>query len=330
MRFFGCLLFLSLFTNTILAQVALNDTLNKYDSNGVKQGLWKENANNTEYCDYILINYKDNIPTGAVKGFYNNGSIAFKGTYDNGVLTGEWKFYYKSGQLKLIGEKVKNLDEGRWLIYSENGEIAKEIFYKEGVVIKEKNNFNNEIYGYDIRLTIDYNVPLPPPVVFDEDSLLIKYFSGEIAWKAYYKDKVMIDKLTLYYKDGKKWMENTFEKGLKEGEFMQWNEEGQVIKKCSFVNNELSGVYLKYHNNGNPKVEAFYKSGIEQGVHKEYFESGKLHIEYEVKDGKAHGYWKGYYESGQLWAAGKMQNGEKIEEFKEYTSEGELITKDEK
>lgn len=67
---------------------------------------------------------------------YENGQIAFKGEFLNGLAVGKHKWYHHNGQIELEGKYQSDTKQGDWIRYNENGEELIKITYKNGIEIK--------------------------------------------------------------------------------------------------------------------------------------------------------------------------------------------------
>lgn len=138
-------------------------TLNKVDSLGLKQGMWKEFKIPfdfvTQYIaikvpkikrDYYLLTkdkdrkyfpiiecigeYKNGMKAGIWSEYYSNGKIKSQVEYENGIPFGKCKFFWENGVLEMeciIGTET-NIPT---IIYEENGTLlSKEIGVKSEVI----------------------------------------------------------------------------------------------------------------------------------------------------------------------------------------------------
>ena len=154
-------------------------------------------------------------------------------------------------------------------------------------------------------------------------------------WMFYYnKDKRRIMDITLYHSNGKKRMHYAYA-GLKKddleyayqeplpdhiidsegygfdqapyGSEEEWDADGQLIKKCSYVFkpyrsldkiNELDGPFVLYHNNGNIKEKGNYHEGQKHGLWTKFHFNGKIEETGEYEYGFPIKTWKGYHDDG--------------------------------
>lgn len=117
-----------------------NDTINRIDSNNIKQGYWIEyKLDNIVFdidydvdstCkgivhkglkfisskvfypkDYTITfagKYIDDQKVGVWKSYYENGNLWKKALYQKGRLIGEFKVFYEDGKPKIIGKQLSD------------------------------------------------------------------------------------------------------------------------------------------------------------------------------------------------------------------------------
>lgn len=99
--------------------------------------------------------------TGEIVGYYQNGKVSRKMTYNKGSFVGNYEEYYQNGQVKEI-EKYENTErQGEVITYYEDGKIkekknyhlgefhgAYEEYYPNGKLKLRANYIDGEIYGW--------------------------------------------------------------------------------------------------------------------------------------------------------------------------------------
>jgi uncharacterized protein len=88
--------------------------------------------------------YKNGLPDGEWKHYYNNGKLRFAGSYILGNAEGKHKTYYDNGKIKEEGAYVVGKKEGAWKKYDAEGNLLMTITYEsdvekkiDGIKIKE-------------------------------------------------------------------------------------------------------------------------------------------------------------------------------------------------
>lgn len=150
----------------------------EFDENGnikVKRTFsdGKQNGETTEYFEngniHRIVNFNDGKAHGKATTFFNsnsenkicricffdngnlngpyteyfeNNNIKRNWSYKKGQLDGEQISYYENGQIREKGFFVDDMKHGKNIIFTEFGMIAREIIYKNGEILKEKDNIN--------------------------------------------------------------------------------------------------------------------------------------------------------------------------------------------
>ena len=164
----------------------------------------------------------------------------------------------------------------------------------------------------------------PAPTPSDLSGFIAEQISGSDAELASRKDAsgVLVEK-------------GVIRNGKKDGIFMTYHPNGRIKTIGSYVNDQLSGVYLElsdreqvesktnYLNGvlhgphatykfGRPTLELTYANGLQEGEFKEYSDRGKLSRTGSFKEGKLHGSLKSYDEEENITMEFEYKNGEKV------------------
>ena len=134
-------------------------------------------------------------------------------------------------------------------------------------------------------------------------------------------------KVTLVDNRVKPKTEETFlyKNGLKDGLYMLFNENGQLLVSENYKENLLNGLFDYFHENGQLHVKGIYKNGnpidgqLEyffsngsikkrenykdgklNGPYESFYEDGTIEIKVNYKDGKLNGLWEGFHENGTI------------------------------
>ena len=100
--------------------------------------------------------------------------------------------------------------------------------------------------------------------------------------------------------------------GVYHGNYMKFNERGQLELKASYKNNKLHGPWGRYRF-GRPETTANYRDGELDGVYKEYYNrDGKLQKEIHYKMGVQHGPYRFYNEEGAITLEYEYKDGEQV------------------
>ena len=79
----------------------------------------------------------------------------------------------------------------------------------------------------------------------------------------------------------------------------------------SIENGKREGAWVWYHSNGQVMSKLFLKNGLAQGTGVRYYSNGQLHNKVNYKDDKEEGAWVSYWDNGQLASKGNWNKGKK-------------------
>ncbi|MTI23421.1 toxin-antitoxin system YwqK family antitoxin, partial [Fulvivirga kasyanovii] len=79
--------------------------------------------------------------------------------------------------------------------------------------------------------------------------------------KGYYEDNLYTGIVVTRHANGEKKFESDFVKGLDNGQFKEWDEDGHLIEKSNSKKGKLHGKYVRYYPNGQKHFETTYKEG---------------------------------------------------------------------
>ncbi|MEE4115497.1 MAG: hypothetical protein V2I37_04980 [Marinilabiliaceae bacterium] len=228
---------------------------------------------------------------------YPNGSISSEGTIRDGKPDGYWKSYYVTGVLKSEGARRNFMLDSIWVFYTQTGDTLEKINYlfgkKSGYYYKYKRDNNYGVYIYSRELFAGDK---------REGNAIIYFPGGNV-------------KQTLPYSNGKK-----------QGLSREYDSEGNIITLYEYNNDFLvsrerinrtdnkglkQGDWKEFHDNGTLKKEMNYRNDLLHGYYKEYNERGIMVLAM-------------LYDMGQL-VEESVEDDPDIEIKNRYDSEGRLI-----
>ena len=146
-----------LFAFSLYAQV---DTagINKLDSKGRKQGVWKKYEKGKLLYEG---QFKDNVPYGTFKYYFANGKLKSISDFQQGVHKVKSTLYHDNGKLASEGIFVDQLKDGVWKYYAKNGQLItleeyalgkrtgewKTFSVEDGNLLEESNYLNDKLNG---------------------------------------------------------------------------------------------------------------------------------------------------------------------------------------
>ncbi len=165
-------LFLSLFFTIILTTAYAQKSVNQFDKDGQRHGLWTKNYHKTDQKRYEgVFKYGKEIDSfkyytlsegksvlSAVKVFNENNSLAdvtffasnkkviSEGQMNGRLYIGQWIFYQNNSTTKMIVENynTEGLLEGERFVYYKNGLVGEKAFYENGKLNGEAKWFSEK------------------------------------------------------------------------------------------------------------------------------------------------------------------------------------------
>jgi len=108
------------------------------------------------------------------------------------------------------------------------------------------------------------------------------------------------ENLCVYLSNGQYYSRGDIKKGLRDGNWEYWHENGHKERKANYKDGKLIGeTEYFYHETGQIKKEENYKDGKKNGKTTRWHENGQIESEENYKDGDLHGKLTGWYENGQ-------------------------------
>lgn len=202
------------------------DTIKNYiDINGLKQGYWEKKYPNGKIK--YQAHFKNDVPVGEFKRYYNNGQLFARIIYDNeGKGTGDATYYWDDGKLlakgKLVNIKQK---QGEWKIYNVQGKLLRTINYDKGV----KNGLQTT-YFHEGGVAEKANF-----VNGKKEGLQVQFFpNGDTSLVMYYKNGEFDGPIISYWPNGHIKVKGAYKNGLKEGVWEFYDQRGHLVKTIEY------------------------------------------------------------------------------------------------
>jgi len=217
-------LILSLF---FLCGILAAQPINKTDSLGRKQGLWKKFSGDTLKYQGTFLNDK---PDGEFKYFYPDGKIKALTMYADSGRKAQTVMYFSNGVKNAEGLFVDKKKDGLWIYYGANGKKISEENYKTGV------KDGTWKYFYDngkINKTENYKNNML------EGECLEFYADSVVKTKCLYLQNKLNGKFQFFYNSGKILYTGIYKNDRKTGEWMFFSENGLGNRKLTYNNGTL-------------------------------------------------------------------------------------------
>jgi uncharacterized protein len=193
---------------------------------------------------------------------YPNGTVSSEGLIKNGKPEGFWKSYYITGIKMSEGRRKSFQLDSIWIFYDQAGDTAKKINYlfgkKNGWYYEYKKDPSHGVYLWSKEL-----------------------FAGDKKEGTAY----------LFFPDGKIQQTISYNSGKKEGLSKEYDKDGNIMTLLEYSNDFLvsrskinrtdnkglkQGDWMEFYPNGAKKSEKTFKDDLLHGYYKEYDRSGRL------------------------------------------------------
>jgi antitoxin component YwqK of YwqJK toxin-antitoxin module len=220
-----------------------NDTINKIDKNGMKQGHWIKKYPNghIQYNGY----FKDNNPAGIFKRYFENDTINSILVFSSDGKEAMASLYHPNGFMASSGKFINQLKEGKWKFFSSNikGYLISEEEYKSGI----------------------------------RNGISVKYYPNSApAEKVTYINDLRNGEWTQYFPDGTICLKANYVKGKLQGSFSVFFGNGKAEYIGQYKDDTRDGIWKIYNSGGNLKYSIKYLDGIAQDSEKFRQESDYL------------------------------------------------------
>ena len=205
------------------------DTINKIDASGRKQGYWikKDQSGKKIYEG----RFQDNIPIGEFKYFYPEGGIkavsfmSLKGTHAHTVA------YFRNGKKNAEGNYLNEKRDSIWRFYSEvDATLVSQEFYKEGK--KEGKMYNYYPGEGKAEMTSWKNGIREGPWE--------TYFpNGKVKLKCTYKNELKNGPIQIFFSSGKIMISGQYLNGIAIGTWIYYKESGGILRKETYENGRV-------------------------------------------------------------------------------------------
>lgn len=283
-----------------------------------------------------VIRYDGNTKT--LKDYDLRGQLISIARYTNGQLHGEQKAFYPKGQLMNRAQYEQGFQVGRYVYYYGNGNLGETSYYKifegEGGRESFKHGEQKEFYpNGQLKNITRYEQGLQ----VGED---VRYYAnGNLAGTLYFKifegkdgpESLRHGEIEQYHVSGYLQVKGRFEKGEREGLWLEYNKDGLEAEK-EYVDGKVHGSVTLYYKNGEVMERYHYYDEVvvngtllhtvTNGKRSVYYESGNIKKVQSYKWGKLVGEQKEYFENGQLKSLRVIDEDRQNREITGYDEQG--------
>lgn len=167
----------------------------------------------------------------------------------------------------------------------------------------------------DGAIYLDEPEPEPPPTVVQQYKVEDKYPDDQVRVQREVirlsNNRIVNHGLyTEFYRDGKKFAEGSYSRGIHVGEWNYWHPNGQLCKTVRFNDGLPDGSWETFRKDGTRLSSISYAKGLRDGKRINYFEDGEtIRIEENYEQNKLQGARTTYYKNGKKYQEVYFKNG---------------------
>lgn len=237
-----CFLFIAVFLLTTALLFAQQDTLNRTDNKGRKQGYWKK------YNGTTLIyegRFNNDAPVGKFTYYYPNGNLKSISNFINGTVKVHTTLFHENGVKSSEGIFRDQLKDSVWNYFSDRGILIKTENYKKGVKdgIWRTYSAKTAILLEEISYRNDQ---------FDGDYKLF-YVNGDIQTVMRYVNGVRNGITESYYADSVLNMKGVYQNGFRVGKWSFYDVNGYLRKEIVYQRSVPQQIQFVVYQGSSPQ-----------------------------------------------------------------------------
>jgi antitoxin component YwqK of YwqJK toxin-antitoxin module len=222
-------LLIFLLTASVSVAAYAQDTVNRKDAAGRKQGYWAkaDTAGRKLYEGH----FKNDLPAGTFTYYHPNGKIKAVSVFTSDGITARTTTWFPSGKKNAEGTYVNEKREGLWRFFSEFDEaLVSEEMYKEG---KKSGVAKTFFPGKGVAEVVTWKNDA-------QEGAWEQYFDdGVVKLRCAYKNDQKEGPITVFYPTGQKFTTGQYLKGLPEGTWISYDLDGKIIGTDVYQNGVL-------------------------------------------------------------------------------------------
>ena len=262
--------------------------------------------------------YRDGNLDGPQTMWYEDGTVAARGSFADGTSTGVWRHWYPSGQLASEAEYRGGRMDGLWTTWREDGTVSSRGLFADGKQIGE--HVDNHPDG--TRIAAHY-------VDGRKEGEETRTYPDGARNVAHYVDDLKDGTETRFYPDGARMIESEWAAGVQTGTMRIYRPDGETVEvEVSFRGGKLDGLERQWHENGRLFTETSWKEGKKEGADNAWREDGTLWMVFSYREGLQHGVQTWYYPDGGAERQCEMVYDEAHGRWREWDEDGALTVDD--
>ncbi|MFZ1693790.1 MAG: hypothetical protein WAT74_11375 [Flavobacteriales bacterium] len=237
-------------------------SLGSYSKSGKREGLFKEFDLKGDITGAKIFQGDQLVSEGMVNNvgmlqgpwveYFSSGEKRAEGSYSDGKKEGEWSFYHRSGKVEQRGKYAAGLPQGQWTWYYESGKMHRQESYRRG---KED--------GSSVEYAEDGQVITQGEYIDGRREGKWFYEVGDHKEEGTYRDGLKDGLWNYTYGDGKRYFTGAFQNGEPDGKHKWFWPNGRLRMEGKYSGGLAQGEFVHYDEAGNVITVVRYRDGAE-------------------------------------------------------------------
>ena len=309
------------------------EQINRTDQFGNRQGNWKYFYNNGQLM--MEGTYLNNQRHGFFKKYDENGNLLSVEKYENDLLIVDAKetkkltqkiSYHTNGQPAIIATYFREIPDGLRREFDTAGHVIRGYIFDNGILLGEGiTDLNGLRQGHwkEFYKTGEVQAEGNYQDGKREGNWLFFLPNKTIEVSGSYNKKGnKIGEWKWFYPNGQLMMVAHYTKGILDGEFVEYDETGEIVSKGDYVDGAEEGHW--YYRNGTAYEEGDYYDGMRTGLWKSWYDAEHIFSEIEYDQDLMNGKYTLYYDNNNIKRTGTYIQGEREGVWYDYTDNGTL------
>ncbi|AYV84407.1 MAG: hypothetical protein Hyperionvirus24_29 [Hyperionvirus sp.] len=217
---------------------------------------------------------------GVLVRFHGDGTKLVHCHYKNGVRNGGYGRWFLGGQQKISCDYADGVRKGEYTKWDSFGDVVERRLYKKGEIMKVRNYVCRGAGSMELNEEYENGILTGRKIVtifgLNKERVSVGEYTtfGVMDGKfMYWVRDVKISEIIFvggkkhgeqyYYHMGSGWMYKfmTYNKGLRDGSYMEWNEGGQIVREANYKSDSLHGLCKVWYPGGMLKCHVVYVEG---------------------------------------------------------------------
>lgn len=262
---------------SISLSFAQNDTLNRTDARGRKQGYWIKKEKGKKIYEG---RFRDNRPQGEFKYYYPDGKIQNISRFEKNGSVSYTTIYHNNGRIAATGKHFYEAKDSVWNYFNYGGKLIKVESYKNGLPDGTWEIYDNSTQN----LLEERNYKAGK-----KHGIWKSYYTNaQLRYEISYNNNVMQGSYKCFYHDGKPWHTGYYNNDFIDSVWVTYDRSGKMAKRKKIRDGKtLEYQFFAYNRGVSTLVSAdsvAYVVAFREGVEFVYWSGKKVNTSTDISE----------------------------------------------